>query len=58
MKNKSKNDNILCSFCGLPQDEVNLLIEGDHAHICDLCIIKSKDILANGKYLKKFYLMI
>ena len=47
MKNKSKTNNLICSFCGLPQDEVNLLIEGDNAHICDLCIIKSKDILTN-----------
>ncbi|HPF93761.1 MAG TPA: ATP-dependent Clp protease ATP-binding subunit ClpX [Tenuifilaceae bacterium] len=32
MKNTDK-----CSFCGRPRKEVNLLIAGVDAHICDLC---------------------
>ncbi len=32
------NNNIKCSFCGKPQDEVNRLIAGNGVYICDECI--------------------
>jgi len=41
----TKNKKITCSFCGLSQKEVNLLIEGQSSYICNFCIIKSSDLL-------------
>ena len=41
----TKNKKITCSFCGLSQKEVNLLIEGGTSYICNFCIIKSSDLL-------------
>ena len=39
---------ISCSFCGNLQSDVELLIEGDNAHICNLCIDKSKSIIQDN----------
>ena len=35
-KNK-KNSDLSCSFCGSTEKDVNFLIEGDDAYICDVC---------------------
>jgi len=35
---KSENSKLRCSFCGKPQDEVNRLIAGNGAFICDDCV--------------------
>ena len=34
-----------CSFCGRDRSEVNILIAGIDAHICDACIIQAQNIL-------------
>jgi ATP-dependent Clp protease ATP-binding subunit ClpX len=34
-----------CSFCGRPKKEVNLLIAGISAQICDACVAQASDIL-------------
>lgn len=43
-KNKIKN-NLLCSFCGSYEKDVNFLIEGNDAFICDICIDKANEIV-------------
>ena len=43
-KNKIKN-NLSCSFCGSSEKDVNFLIEGDNAFICDICIDKANEIV-------------
>jgi len=34
----AKKTKEFCSFCGRPRDEVDMLISGLHAHICNLCV--------------------
>ena len=36
---------VTCSFCGRNKKDVNLMISGIHAHICDKCISQSNQIL-------------
>jgi len=43
-KNKIKN-NLSCSFCGSFEKDVNFLIEGNNAFICDICIDKANEIV-------------
>ena len=46
LKNKNKNnDNLICSFCGSNESDVNFLVEGDNAFICDVCIDKANEIV-------------
>lgn len=53
-----------CSFCGKKRNEVNLLIAGLEAHICDACVEQAQLILKeefavkkSGEYSRKFELM-
>ena len=41
-KSPSKNQ---CSFCGRPDNDVNLLIAGVTGHICDLCVEQAHGIV-------------
>ena len=41
---------VTCSFCGRNKKDVDLMISGIHAHICDKCIIQAQQIL--GEELK------
>ena len=43
-KTKMKS-NLSCSFCGSSEKDVNFLIEGDDAYICDVCIDKANEIV-------------
>ena len=36
---------VTCSFCGRDKKDVDLMISGIHAHICDKCIIQAQQIL-------------
>lgn len=36
---------VTCSFCGRAKKDVDLMISGIHAHICDKCIIQAQQIL-------------
>jgi ATP-dependent Clp protease ATP-binding subunit ClpX len=36
---------VTCSFCGRNKKDVDLMISGIHAHICDKCITQANDIL-------------
>lgn len=49
MTNNSKKDLMYCSFCGKSQNEVNKLIAGTTAFICDECIHLCSDVLSKGK---------
>jgi ATP-dependent Clp protease ATP-binding subunit ClpX len=37
---------VTCSFCGRHKKDVDLMISGIHAHICDKCITQANQILA------------
>ena len=48
---------LYCYFCGNKEEEVNYLIEGDEAYICDQCVNKA-NLVINEKYylrLKKYF---
>ncbi len=40
---------VTCSFCGRNKKDVDLMISGIHAHICDKCITQANQILAEEK---------
>tara|TARA_B100001094_G_scaffold179372_1_gene173666 strand:+ start:407 stop:1621 length:1215 start_codon:yes stop_codon:yes gene_type:complete len=40
---------IVCSFCGSEQEQVDILIEGDSAYICNNCILKSYTVVNDSK---------
>ena len=46
-------EKILCSFCGSKQEQVDILIEGDSAYICNNCILKSHAVINESKIDKK-----
>ncbi|MFP5471612.1 MAG: ClpX C4-type zinc finger protein, partial [Bacteroidia bacterium] len=41
----TKNEGLICSFCGRSKKETNLLIAGVDAHICDVCITQAHQIV-------------
>ena len=56
------NDNVLCSFCGKNKQDTNILIAGESAHICDLCIkqaydIVKEDVISEKKIVQDFKLL-
>ena len=40
-----KDTSLSCSFCGSNESDVNFLVEGDSAFICDICIDKANEIV-------------
>jgi len=40
---------VTCSFCGRNKKDVDLMISGIHAHICDKCVIQANQILSEEK---------
>ncbi len=42
-----------CSFCGRPASQVNKLIAGPSAYICDECVELFHDLLVTDKRVKK-----
>ena len=47
-----KKDEEYCSFCGMPRMQVNLMLEGVHAHICDECALRAGEVVREA--LQKF----
>ena len=43
--NDKINNNLVCSFCATAEKDVNFLVEGQDAFICDVCIDKANDIV-------------
>ena len=41
---------IICSFCSKNKQDTNILIAGNSAHICDLCIQKANKIVEEDTY--------
>lgn len=48
MNKKNSGKQVKCSFCGRSSQEVNSMIAGPDAYICDICIGSSVDILKNN----------
>ena len=44
---------VTCSFCGRNKKDVDLMISGIHAHICDKCISQANQILVDEKKSKE-----
>lgn len=42
---KNKKDTAYCSFCGRPADETALLVSGQEAQICDICVVEAGSIV-------------
>ena len=40
-----KNKTLDCSFCGNAEEDVDFLVEGDKAYICDICVARASDIV-------------
>ncbi len=45
MAKYDKNNEITCSFCGMPQSETRRLISGNGVYICDQCVALCSDII-------------
>lgn len=43
---------VSCSFCGRNKKDVDLMISGIHAHICDKCVMQANQILQEEKKTK------
>ena len=43
---------VTCSFCGRNKKDVDLMISGIHAHICDKCVAQANQILLEEKKTK------
>lgn len=50
MSTKNKEDNIVCSFCGKPQNMVSRLIAGNGVYICDQCVDLCMSILEDNDF--------
>jgi len=48
--NKNNNNNHCCDFCGKSKEDVEKLIVGEHAAICNDCITLCVDILDDEKF--------
>jgi ATP-dependent Clp protease ATP-binding subunit ClpX len=46
---KPKKQDLYCYFCGSKEEEVNYLIEGDEAYICDYCVDKANLVINENK---------
>ena len=49
----SETEKISCSFCGRDEQDTNILIAGESAHICDVCIEQAHDIAKEDAASKK-----
>ena len=50
MNKKLKKQILICSFCGTPEGEVDFLVEGDEAYICDNCVARASEIVKQNVY--------
>ena len=47
-KEQIKRKMLDCSFCGSAEGEVDFLVEGDDAYICDICVARASDIVKDN----------
>lgn len=52
MPNNKDNNDIVCSFCGKPQNMAQKLLAGNGVYICDACVELCMSILEEGDYIK------
>jgi len=45
MTDTNNSENLVCTFCEKPQDQVKKLIAGPSVYICDECVIQCRDII-------------
>ena len=45
MKKNIIDKSLICSFCGTEEREVDFLVEGENAYICDSCVARASDIV-------------
>ena len=45
---ESKNKKLICSFCGSNECDVRFLVEGENAYICESCVNKASQIVAES----------
>ncbi len=53
MKDKKQNTQRYCSFCGRRKEDVELLISGIDAYICEKCVEQAHDIVKEDLYAGK-----
>jgi hypothetical protein len=41
LTNNARTDFEKCSFCGKPKENVSVLVTGDNASICEVCIVNT-----------------
>ena len=50
MKKNTLDKSLVCSFCSTEEKEVDFLVEGDGAYICDSCVAHASDIIKEKNY--------
>ena len=50
MPKKDTTKNVICSFCGKPQNSVKRIVAGPGVYICDECINLCNSIIGNEEY--------
>ena len=45
---------LICSFCSMEEKDVDFLVEGEDAYICDSCVAHASDIIKEKNY-KELY---
>ena len=45
MKKKFSDNILICSFCSAHEKDVDILVEGETAYICDNCVNKAEQII-------------
>ena len=54
MAKKIDHKDLFCSFCGINEQEVDFLVEGDEVYICDNCIARASDVVKEKTYKKTY----
>ena len=50
MKKNTINKPLICSFCSMEEKDVDFLVEGEGAYICDSCVAHASDIIKEKNY--------
>ena len=50
MNKKDVEEAQICSFCSSDEREVDFLVEGENAYICDSCVARASDIVKENVY--------
>ena len=50
MKKSTLDKSLVCSFCNTVEGQVDFLVEGENAYICDNCVARASDIVKENVY--------